>query len=150
MKKCDCYHITAKKYYTYNKLTGAAISHERKVGECWGTKECDECNCGGNRSKCDFYEDVRKEALKPKFGEWISVDDKLPEIETANIKEYSRHYSKSVRVLCVCKQKSGKVMVKEGYYETSSDGTRIYWKIPGSIDLVTHWMPLPEPPKEDE
>ena len=80
--------------------------------------------------------------------EWISVEDRLPEIETANIKEYSRHYSKSARVLCVCKQKSGKVMVKEGYYETSSNDTRIYWKIPGSIDSVTHWMPLPAPPTE--
>lgn len=81
--------------------------------------------------------------------EWISVEDRLPEIETVNIKEYNRHYSKSVRVLCVCKQKSGKVMVKEGYCETSSDGQRIYWKIPGSIDSVTHWMPLPEPPTEN-
>ena len=81
--------------------------------------------------------------------EWISVEDRLPEIETANIKEYSRHYSKSARVLCVCKQKSGKVMVKEGYYETSSNDTRIYWKIPGSIDSVTHWMPLPAPPEDN-
>ena len=149
MKKCSSYHITAKKYYIYNAMTGASIAHERKVGECWGTRECDECYCGGDRRKCDFYEDVRKEALKPKFGEWISVDDMLPEIETANIKCYNSHYSKSIRVLCACKQRSGKVLVKEGYCELYEDG-RVYWKIPGNIDSVTHWMPLPKSPEEDD
>ena len=150
MKKCDSYHTRPERHYIYDMFTGAKTPYTMEVGECWGTMERDRCDCGGDRSKCDFYDYIRKEAFEPKFGEWISVDDMLPEIETTNIKEYSRHYSKSVRVLCVCKQKSGKVMVKEGYYETSSDGKRIYWKIPGSIDSVTHWMPLPEPPMEDE
>lgn len=65
MKKCDCYHITAKRHYIYDVVTGKSIPVEIKVGECWGTRECDECRCGGDRSKCDFYEDVRKEAVKP-------------------------------------------------------------------------------------
>ena len=83
------------------------------------------------------------------MNEWISVKDRLPEVETANIKCYSGYYSKSIRVLCTCKQRSGKVMVKEGYCELYSDG-RVDWKIPGSIDYVTHWMPLPAPPTEKE
>ena len=87
--------------------------------------------------------------------EWISVEDRLPEIEKTHIKDGNRWFDKSIRVLCVCKQKSGKVMVKEGYYElyTHVDGTKSnapYWKIPGSIDKVTHWMPLPEPPINKE
>ena len=30
-------------------------------GRCVGTKEIDSCSCGGNKSKCDFYENVRRE-----------------------------------------------------------------------------------------
>jgi hypothetical protein len=29
---------------------------------CVGTKEIEQCGCGGNRSKCDFYSHVRKAA----------------------------------------------------------------------------------------
>lgn len=28
---------------------------------CWGTREQEPCTCKGDRSKCDFYEHVRKE-----------------------------------------------------------------------------------------
>ena len=130
MKKCNSYHITAKKYYTYNTITGAPIAHERKVGECWGTQECDECNCGGDRRKCDFYEDVKKEALEPKFGEWISVKDRLPERRTY--------------VLCYFKyEPESPNVVVENYYHGGG-----HWLSEGSH--VTHWMPLPEPPKESE
>lgn len=36
---CECYDSTLKR--------------------CLGTKEMEGCNCGGNKSLCDFYEDVR-------------------------------------------------------------------------------------------
>ena len=80
---------------------------------------------------------------------WISVKDRLPEIEVLKIKRGSNCYSKSFRVLCACKQQSGKRMVKEGYYEISTRSNVPLWRIPGSIDKVTHWQPLPELPKED-
>ena len=80
--------------------------------------------------------------------EWISVKDRLPEI-TATEKGWGDHkVQKSIRVLCVCRQKSGKVLVKEGYYELWDHSQNPCWRIPGSIDSVTHWMLLPEPPKE--
>ena len=81
--------------------------------------------------------------------EWISVNDRLPEIESSNKRWGNHKISKSVRVLCACKQASGKVFVKEGYYEIWDDERGPFWKIPGSIDSVTHWMPLPEPPKKE-
>jgi hypothetical protein len=40
-------------------------------------------------------------------------------------------------------------MVKEGYCEWYNDYPEPRWQIPGTIDEVTHWMPLPEPPKEE-
>ena len=83
----------------------------------------------------------------PIISEWISVNDGLPEIEKEE-RHGDHKIQKSVRVLCACKQKSGKVLVKEGYYHIWDWSGKPYWRIPGSIDSVTHWMPLPEPPKE--
>jgi hypothetical protein len=83
-------------------------------------------------------------------GEWISVKDRLPEIEGDARTWGELKIRKSVRVLCACKQKSGKTLVKEGYCEVWGDSQRPYWKIPGSIDKVTHWMPLPEAPKMED
>lgn len=78
--------------------------------------------------------------------EWISVDDKLPEVVSIH-QGYRSTVKKSIRVLCVCVQKSGKTMVKEGYCEWYNDYQAPRWKIPGTIDEVTHWQYLPQPPK---
>ena len=76
---------------------------------------------------------------------WISVKDQLPAIETVKTR-YDQTIKKSIRVLCACKQKSGKVLVKEGYYEWFNWSEEPSWRIPGNINSVTHWMPLPEAP----
>lgn len=68
--KCDCYHVEKEARYLTDfeqglrfAMTGKRIKKELvEVAHCWGTKECDECSCGGDRSKCDFYPEVRKEA----------------------------------------------------------------------------------------
>lgn len=77
---------------------------------------------------------------------WISVKDRLPEIVSTH-KRYRSTIRKSIRVLCVCVQKSGKTMVKEGYCEWYNDYPEPRWQIPGTIDDVTHWQYLPQPPK---
>lgn len=78
--------------------------------------------------------------------EWISVKDRLPEVVSIH-KGYRSTVKKSIRVLCVCVQKSGKTMVKEGYCEWYNDDPEPRWQIPGTIDKVTHWQYLPQPPK---
>lgn len=82
--------------------------------------------------------------------EWIRVEDRLPEISAIEKGWGDHKVSKSIRVLCACKQKSGKILIKEGYYELWDYKSKPYWRIPGSIDSVTHWMPLPTPPTEKE
>lgn len=77
---------------------------------------------------------------------WIPVTERLPEI-VSECKKYRHAVRKSARVLCTCVQKDGKKMVKEGYCEFWDDYPEPGWRIPGTIDSVTHWMPLPEPPK---
>ncbi len=128
MKKCNSYHITEEKYYTYGTFTGAKTPHYRKVGECWGTRECDRCYCGGDRTKCDFYPEVREKALKPKFGEWISVDDRLPK-ENEKVLCYFQYQNENLNSIC-----------ENIYYGNS------HWFVEG--DHVTHWMPIPKLPKD--
>ena len=78
---------------------------------------------------------------------WISVDEKLPNVDLAKKGKYFGNPI-SIRVLCACKQKSGKTMVKEGYCEFH--GSTHFWRIPGSIDAVTHWMYMPDLPTEEK
>ena len=78
MKECDCYH-------TEEEIIGwhTPVDPKTKMtSRCWGTRECEECSCGGDPTKCNFYPEVREKALKerePKLGEWISIKDRLPE-----------------------------------------------------------------------
>ena len=70
--KCDCYHEQTKKLYTYHPVTGQPVAHDVDVGVCWGTREQDECSCGGCEAKCDFYPEVREKALKR-----ITIEDAI-------------------------------------------------------------------------
>lgn len=56
---CDGYHTETELYYIYDMFTGKPSPMKTEVGVCWGTKERDRCECGGDRKKCDFYETVR-------------------------------------------------------------------------------------------
>lgn len=71
------------------------------------------------------------------MSEWISVKDRLPE------------YGKDVLV-CDCNSRN---YISVWSLEKDTDGGTNYWEdCRGwwqSFDEVTHWMPLPEPPKED-
>jgi hypothetical protein len=111
-----------------------------------------EQNCmigfGVNVDRLDDALDMAIAALREQEqSKWISVKERLPEAVSTH-KEYKTTVTSSSRVLCVCVQKSGKRMVKEGFCEWYGNNPKAYWKIPGTIDAVTHWMPLPKPPKE--
>ena len=65
MEKCSCYHIQLKKQYIYDVYSVNCMGwKDEKIGVCSGTKECEECLCGGDRTKCDFYPEVRLKAQK--------------------------------------------------------------------------------------
>lgn len=46
----------------YSPFECSAYHEEYGRKVCYGTKEREECICGGDRRKCDFYEDVRRRA----------------------------------------------------------------------------------------
>lgn len=94
---------------------------------------------------CEYRKDST-DVTDTNVGKWIPVTERLPEI-VKTTRAWKNVYRNSDRVLCACLQKSGKRMVKEGVMELFNDSPKPYWRIPGSIDSVTHWMPLPELPK---
>ena len=69
MNKCNCYRTRTERRYFSDYDKGYAAAQGKLLpdyediceGICLGTKEVDCCNCGGDRSKCDFYESVRQE-----------------------------------------------------------------------------------------
>lgn len=63
------------------------------------------------------------------MSEWISVEDRLPENKTAVLIHDERH-----------KHTLGGPLFKAMYFANSER----HW---GEHIGVTHWMPLPEPPK---
>lgn len=73
--------------------------------ECWGTKEREACSCGGDRNKCDFYEDVRAraggeltleqlryEANEREFGVHIWIKDLVTGSVMAGLTDVHSHY----------------------------------------------------------
>lgn len=109
--------------------------------------------------------------------EWISVKERLPEVEKRVLVSISRHsqYTGKDYVLVTCAiYEDGKVntedscwmcewgdydketdttYVPKGWYEyheygnIEEDGVALIGSDPYLVEEVTHWMPLPEPPK---
>ena len=57
-KKCECY-IEDRQLVDYTPLMKPLY---KTVPVCFGTKELDRCSCGGDKTKCDFYPEVREKA----------------------------------------------------------------------------------------
>ena len=70
MKKCDS-------YMKMNEIRFDPVENEMKTrtyGRCLGTKEIDECKCGGDTTNCDFYPEKRRSSSnKSKIGDSIIV-----------------------------------------------------------------------------
>lgn len=79
MIKCDCYRVEPE-IHCFVDENGIPIYESINVPRCLGTKEKDVCDCGGDKSKCNFYERVRAEAAEEKKN-LSTVKDVLEEIE---------------------------------------------------------------------
>lgn len=58
MNKCKHYHEEDEIIGWLDSDTPATA----KAHRCYGTKMRESCLCGGDRTKCDFYSEVREEA----------------------------------------------------------------------------------------
>lgn len=87
------------------------------------------------REAADQIERDQKEIeeLREKLPKWISVKERLP---IDRLKKY-----------LVAFRDAGGSIVDMARYFPSDGWTCDNWDVPQN--LITHWMPLPEPPKED-
>lgn len=77
-------------------------------------------------SNATHYLDKRISSIKPKEHDWISVKDRLPEKDMPVMTYHEKGF------MCIDIWKGN------------------MWAIAWFNDEYTHWMPLPEPPKEDD
>lgn len=91
--------------------------------------------CGCTEMSADQIERDQKElaALREKLPKWISVKERLP---IDRLKKY-----------LVAFRDAGGSIVDMARYFPSDGWTCDNWDVPQN--LITHWMPLPEAPKED-
>lgn len=91
--------------------------------------------CGCPEMSADQIERDQKElaALREKLPKWISVKERLP---IDRLKKY-----------LVAFRDAGGSIVDMARYFPSDGWTCDNWDVPQN--LITHWMPLPEAPKED-
>lgn len=87
----------------------------------------DEIMCGTSNAERAYLENLYNEVTKP---HWISVEDELPKI------------GKDVLVL----REDGEMQVAHQYNEEIAR----WWSVDGFPlkNNITHWMPLPQAPKE--
>jgi len=102
---------------------------------------CSECEYddmrlekGETACTLQLFDDVEK-ALEQKKGEWIPVTERLPE-DGSDVLAYLKNADNS------------RIAAANYYKGTWQDCVmgRLYLTEEG---FVTHWMPLPEPPKEE-
>lgn len=132
----------AKLICTYPQCVNYNIIGGCKIAEC---------------QTVDIAENLYKQGYrKERQGEWISVEDRLPETDYKNTNDYNVLVYIPKRE--GCKQSGmflGKVCKVNG-----DDGKRNFWGIKTEPcewtvwgwsyfehPVVTHWMPLPTPPK---
>ena len=121
--------------------------------------ECDECihaeicsNVTERDAPCnalaliELLESERDEALA-KVPKWISVEEKMPPEDT-EVLVYATEKIKgfgSVTAICEYSETTSMFGNKTGRYDWSSP-----WEYFHVDYKITHWMPLPEPPEEDD
>jgi hypothetical protein len=91
-----------------------------------------------------LYEIRNEIDAQPTVGGWISVKERLPEATKPDV-----HGNIAFSDYVLTYQ-----TYKDGFRWITTDACRVdrgVWlhEVPGSGCKVTHWMPLPEPPKED-
>lgn len=117
--------------------------------------KCDRANGNYGYTFCDKYTNQRP-TIEPPVVQWISVKDRLPEVGKcvllhhtyhAFIGEHGEFESVTIGYLYQPLDKRRKPYFYYAAVSDYGDMVRAESICPGS-EFVTHWMPLPLPPKE--
>ena len=119
-----------------------ADAFEREVMMMPDEELCEDC----------CYNVIAKLDDAPTVGGWISVKDDMPEEHNsifANYTHLSKHMwaKESDNVIVYVRFPDGTGRATEGRLHDGKWWTRIS---PALEPIVTHWMPLPEPPEEED
>lgn len=116
--------------------------------------QCERDGCGSHCELINYVENAPTENA-PTIGGWISVKDRLPEEHESIFHKFlgTRKWSSAMwkqesdKVLVCVSFPDGTSVVTTGCLHNSDWVTTVSKTLP---QTVTHWMPLPEPPKEGE
>lgn len=100
--KCKCYHQQEAFRNIYNPLTGGTMRQKTTVGVCWGTREKEECTCGGDKSKCDFYPYPKEEEPKELPKDDSGLQEALNVIEDGMCSSASRNSWQNDLIYALC------------------------------------------------
>lgn len=109
MDKCDCYVTEQILWCPSSPFRMASYITKSR---CLGTKEMDACSCGGDRSKCDFYSEVREKAKVKKMSNVSLIDGHIDEPKTKVMKSSDILLSLDYEHLEVSKNSSGGINVR--------------------------------------
>lgn len=124
---------------TPEEIKAAVLCTERgTIPDCENCPYCGVVDEQGLRSfacyQAEFDLIAYVERLEAKQPKWISVKERLPEKRGIYLAHIVHHNCKNDSYWCVCVE-----------YYNPEDG----WTSLSDLYEVTHWMPLPEPPKEE-
>ena len=130
-----------------NRLTfeGLFCDIAQCVGQPGNTSECPGGYCDQRRTweRLKEYEDTGLTPEQVAAQRWIPVSEKLPEDDLPRGSKV-----KQIKVMTALKSTSGVITVRSQmrYRMTWYSSAPWAWKCSGSE--ITHWMPMPKPPKE--
>ena len=82
------------------------------------------------------------------MSEWISVKDRLPELEGDFIVFGKPYANKGHAIALACFQDDGEWVEADDTFGWVFLDKEIYASGFSELENVTHWQPLPEPPKD--
>lgn len=90
------------------------------------------------------------EWLDESADEWVSVKDRLPDLETKVIVARPNRYSGKTDILMAYLHDSGERGRSCGRLGEDEWLYGKYWSLPAVVrfETITHWCPLPSPPKQ--
>jgi len=94
--------------------------------------ECTERGCRHLETKCADCGRLVIDRVLPSH-EWVSVKERMPEYNVNVL------YTNGFDILLGWFEKPSYLIHSEGYWMTEDNG---------QYEDITHWMPLPEPPKD--
>lgn len=130
------------------------VRYETKTGEVWYGVRCSNYDCIGNDISPEFgletravnWWNLRSKDDGSTAQKWIPVTERLPEELQKECCAWSERVRPSVDVLV--KIKGSKTLYTAWYSYSYKEWTDV--REEHTFIGVTHWMPLPEPPKEVE